>query len=79
MHGSTAGSSRSRKRRSRESTHDGRHVVLGTGRDEHAEVGLAIVHAEVHRWRRLGLHVLVHPARRDQQARGVAVVPVSVS
>lgn len=67
------------QRRRRRKTHDGRHVVLGTRWDEHAEVGFAIVHAEVHGWRRLGLHVLVHAARRDQQAGGVAVVPVSVS
>lgn len=63
----------------RKSTHDGGHVVLGTRGDEHTEVRFAIVHAEVHGWGGLGLHVLVHAAWRDQQSGGVAVVPVSIS
>lgn len=65
--------------RERENTHDGGHVVLGTGRDEHAEVRFAVVHAQVHGWWRFRLHVLVHTTWRHQQPGGVAVVPVSIS
>lgn len=67
------------KLRDRDVTHDGGHVVLGTRRDEHTEVRFAIVHAEVHGWGGLGLHVLVHATRRDQQTWRVAVVSISIS
>lgn len=63
----------------RRATYDRRHVVLGSWRDEHAQVRLSAVHAQVH-WRgRLGLHVLVHTPRGHQQSRRVTVVSIAVS
>src|SRR4029434_6070262 len=40
-------------------THDRGHVVLGSRGDEHAQVLFTVVHAQVHGWRRLGLHASV--------------------
>lgn len=60
-------------------TYDGGHGVLGSGGDQDTQVRLAVAHAHAHGRRRLGLHVLTHVPRRDQQTRGVAVVSIPVS
>lgn len=61
------------------STHDGGHGVLGARRDEDAQVRLAVVHAKVHGRGGLGLDALAQAPRRDQQAGGVAMVPIPIS
>ena len=48
-------------------TYNRGHVVLDSRWDEHTQVRFTAVHAQIHGWWRLGLHVLVHASGGHQQ------------